>query len=106
MTKEEKNERIRKWRAENPEKVKEHSRKRYSENSEKENERIRKWRAENPEKVKERKRKWSAENPEKVLYHDTKKNLKKQIGGIPPPELIEIKFTYLKTKRLCKTLKN
>ena len=106
MTKEERNEYLRKWRAENPEKVKERSRKRYSENPEKENERIRKWRAENPEKVKERIHKWRAENPEKVLYSDVKKYLKKQIGGIPPHELIEIKFTYLKTKRLCKTLKN
>ena len=106
MTKEEKNEYLRKWRLKNPEKVKERSRKRYSENPEKVNERIRKWRAENPEKVKENKRKWDKKNPEKVLYSDVKKNLKVQIGGIPPPELIEIKITYLKTKRLCKTLKN
>ena len=57
-------------------------------------------------KVKEQIRKWREENPEKVLYHDAKNCLKKQIGGIPPQELIEIKFTYLKTKKLCKTLKN
>ena len=51
-------------------------------------------------------RKWRLKNPEKALYSRVKQNLKVQIGGIPPQELIEIKFTYLKTKKLCKTLKN
>lgn len=38
-------------------------------------------------------------------YNSTKKELKKQIGAIPPPELVEVKLLIIKTKRLCKTLK-
>ena len=95
-----------KWRAENSEKVKEYERKRRAENPERRKESKRKWYAENPEKAKESTRKWKEENPEKNLRYAVKNNLKKQIGGIPPPELIETKFYHIKTKRLCKTLKN
>ena len=44
-------ERVRRWEAENPEKVREAKRR---------------WRAENPEKAREQSRRWRAENPEKV----------------------------------------
>ena len=76
-----------KWRAENPEKVKEYERKR---------------RAENPEKVKEQRRKWYAENPEKVNKIRIKFKLKEQIGEVPPPELVEIKFLVYKIKKQLK----
>ena len=76
-----------KWRAENPEKVKEHNRK---------------WYAENPEKVKEYDRKWYAENYEKVKKVRIKYKLKEQIGEVPPPELVEIKFLVYKIKKQLK----
>ncbi len=55
----------RKWRAANPEKVKEATRKWRAANPEKYKETQRKWRAANPEKVKEYQRKWRAANPGK-----------------------------------------
>jgi len=79
----------RKWRAANPEKVKEASRKWRAANPEKYKEYLRKWRAANPEKVKEynRKytlanpeknkeasRKWRAKDPEKARKYNTQKN--------------------------------
>ena len=76
-----------KWRAENPEKVKENNRK---------------WYAENHEKVKEKSRKWRAENPEKVIKNGIKFELKEQIGEVPPPELVEIKFLVYKIKKQLK----
>ena len=76
-----------KWRAENPEKVKENNRK---------------WYTENPEKVKEYSRKWQAENPENVKKIRIKLELKKQIGEVPPPELVEIKFLVYKIKKQLK----
>ena len=76
-----------KWRAENSEKVKEYHRK---------------WKAENPEKVNEYQRKWYAENPEKVKKTDIKFKLKEQIGEVPPPELVEIKFLVYKIKKQLK----
>ena len=54
------------WRANNPEKPKEASKKWRAENPEKARESTRKWNAANPEKAQEYKRKWRAENPEKV----------------------------------------
>jgi len=78
-----------KWRAANPEKVKEASRKWRAANPEKYKEYLRKWRAANPEKVKEynRKytlanpeknkeasRKWRAKDPEKARKYNTQKN--------------------------------
>jgi len=79
----------RKWRAANPEKVKEASRKWRAANPEKYKEYLRKWRAANPEKTKEynRKytlanpeknkeasRKWRAKDPEKARKYNTQKN--------------------------------
>ena len=55
----------RKWRAANPEKVKEASRKWRAANPEKCKETQRKWRAANPEKNKEYQRKYTLANPEK-----------------------------------------
>ncbi len=55
----------RKWRAANPEKVKEAGRKWRAANPEKNKEYLRKWRAANPEKVKEYQRKYTLANPEK-----------------------------------------
>ena len=54
-----------KWRAANPEKVKEASRKWRAANPEKYKEYLRKWRAANPEKTKEYQRKYTLANPEK-----------------------------------------
>ena len=76
-----------KWQAENSEKVKEYHRK---------------WKAENSEKVKEKNRKWQAENYEKLKKIRIKSNLKKQIGEVPPPELVEIKFLVYKIKKQLK----
>ena len=61
-----------------------------------------KWRAENSEKVKEKSRKWRAENPEKVIKNGIKFELKEQIGEVPPPELVEIKFLVYKIKKQLK----
>ena len=79
----------RKWRAANPEKVKEASRKWRAANPEKYKEYLRKWRAAhpeknkeyqrkytlaNPEKNKEASRKWRAKDPEKARKYNTQKN--------------------------------
>ena len=56
----------RKYRENNPEKVKEANRKYRENNLEKKKERNRKYRENNPEKVKERNRKYRENNPEKV----------------------------------------
>ena len=79
-----------------------------------------KWNNANYEKVKITKKRYKIKHREKVLksgreYYNTsevaklnavKQNLKKQIGGNPPSELVEVKLLILKTKRLCKTSKN
>jgi len=103
-TKEEKAEYMRKWRAENVEKIKAKKAK---------------YRAENPEKVKGHSAKWYSENSEKekarqVKYTTELKDmyikavLRQQ--GFPnesiTPELIELKRITLKTERLCRQLKN
>ena len=59
-------ERTRKWRAANPEKAREYDRKRRAANPEKMRERFRKWYAANPDKMRECARKWRAANPDKV----------------------------------------
>ena len=59
-------ERLRKWRAANPEKAREYDRKRRAANTEKMRERFRKWYAANPDKMRECARKWRAANPDKV----------------------------------------
>ena len=38
--------------------------------------------------------------------NDVKYHLKKEIGETPPLELVEVKLLTIKTKQLCKTLKN
>ncbi len=58
-------ERVRKYRAANPEKVRESKRKERAANPEKARESSRKWAAANPEKVRERGRKYFIANPEK-----------------------------------------
>ena len=57
---------VRKWQKKNPEKVKEYNKKWQKKNPEKVKEIVRKWQKKNPEKVKERQRKYREENPEKV----------------------------------------
>ena len=59
------NEISRKWRKDNPEKVKERSENYYKKNRKKVNEISRKWKKENRKKVNEIARKWYKENPEK-----------------------------------------
>jgi hypothetical protein len=63
-----------KWRAANPEKVKEASRKWRAANPEKNKEYQRKYTLANPEKNKEASRKWRAEDPEKARKYNTQKN--------------------------------
>ena len=62
----------RKWRAANSEKVREYDRKYRAANPEKAREILYKWRAANPEKVRELNRKYRAANPEKVREYDRK----------------------------------
>ena len=74
----------------------------------------------NPDSVRDRKRKYTDSNKHKIneynrLYTLTIpdaiiiRNMKRDTGiqsDLIPPELIEIKRTIIKTKRLCRTLKN
>ena len=90
-------ERNRKWRAANPEKIREYKRKRY---------------AANPEKVREYKRKRYAANPEKVLEYNRKwreilsdgylRYKLKQLNLPVTPETIEYKRIQLKLYREIK----
>ena len=98
------NERRKKYREENPEKEKAYNKKYCEENLEKEKSRRKKYSAENIEKIKASLKKWRAANPEKALLNYTRRNIKRQIGATPPPELVEIKVLINKTKKLCKTL--
>ena len=94
-------ERNRKWRAANPEKVREYKRKRY---------------AANPEKVLEYKRKRYAANPEKVLEYNRKwreilsdgylRYKLKQLNLPVTPETIEYKRIQLKLYREIKNQQN
>ena len=43
---------------------------------------------------------------DKRIKNSIRLRLKKQIGETPPPELVEVKLLIIRTKRLCKTLKN
>jgi hypothetical protein len=61
------NEKSRRWYAENPEKAREISERWRAKNPEKVRESKRRWQAENPEKVREARRRWKAKNPEKVM---------------------------------------
>ena len=134
MTKEERGEYNRKWRAENVEKIKAKKAKYRAENAEKIKSYRAKWGAENAEKVKASQAKWNAENPEKIKASQAEwfaKNAEKEKArraksiaelkdgyveemlrrqGFPKesitPELIELKRITLKTSRLCRQLKN
>ena len=103
-TKEEKAEDMRKYRAENPEKIKAYRAKWQAENAEKNKARFTKWRAENPEKDKAKK----AKEVLSLARYYVKGVLVAQ--GFPKesitPELIELKRITLKTSRLCRQLKN
>ena len=112
----------RKWYNANPEKARERFQKRYAANPEKVREQLRKWRAANPKEVREQSRKWRAANPKKVMAYTQKRILELpdcvvvsaliRSTNIPAkiirqhPELIEVKRTIIKTKRLCKTSQN
>ena len=109
-------ERNRKWRAANPEKIREYKRKRYAANPEKVREYNRKWCAANPEKVLEYKRKRYAANPEKVLEYNRKwreilsdgylRYKLKQLNLPVTPETIEYKRIQLKLYREIKKQQN
>ena len=124
-------ERNRKWRAANPEKIREYKRKRYAANPEKIREYNRKRYAANPEKVleynrkryaanpekvREYKRKWCAANPEKVLEYNRKwreilsdgylRYKLKQLNLPVTPETIEYKRIQLKLYREIKKQQN
>ncbi len=62
----------RKWRAANPEKIRESLRKYRADNAEKVRESVRKWRADNPEKQREYLRKYRADNAEKIREYGRK----------------------------------
>lgn len=88
-------------------------------NSYKRKEAIDRYCIKNKDKIKERSKKYYIENKEKLkkyrknYFNDgrfdiskTKHLLKKEIGCVPPKELIEVKLLILKTKKLCKTSNN
>jgi hypothetical protein len=56
----------RRWKAENPDKVRATNRRWRAENSEKERAHNHRWRTENPERARVHGRRWRAENPERV----------------------------------------
>lgn len=94
-------ERNRKWRAANPEKIREYKRKRYAANPEKVRERNRKWCAANPEKVLEYKRKWR-----EILSDGYLRSRLKQRNLPVTPETIEYKRIQLKLYREIKKQQN
>ena len=106
----------RKWRAANPEKMREYKRKQYAANPEKIRERNRKWCAANLEKVLECKRKRYAANPEKVLEYNRKwreilsdgylRYKLKQLNLPVTPETIDYKRIQLKLYREIKKQQN
>jgi len=71
-------EKLRKWRAANPDKAREKSRKWRAANPDKARETARKWRAANRDKVREIDRKWRANNPEKVKAKNQKSTHKQR----------------------------
>ena len=118
-TKEEKREYMRKWRAENAEKIKTHNAKYRAKNSEKTKASKAKWNRNNAEKIKTHNAKYRAKNTENIktsnakatsslASHYVKRTLVSQ--GFKneqiTPELIELKRITLKTTRLCRQLKN
>ena len=94
-------ERNRKWRAANPEKIREYKRKRYAANPEKVREYNRKWCAANPEKVLEYNRKWR-----EILSDGYLRYKLKQLNLPVTPETIEYKRIQLKLYREIKNQQN
>ena len=66
ICKECRNKAVRRWRAENPERVRETVRRWQAENPEKARGIRKRWEAENPEKAREARKRWESENPEKA----------------------------------------
>ena len=104
MTKEERREYNRKWRAENAEKIKASQAKYCAENAEKVKAYKAEWFAKNAEKEKVRRAKSIAELKDGYVEEMLRRQgfKKEQIT----PELIELKRITLKTTRLCRQLKN
>jgi len=104
MTKEERKDYMRKWREAN----KDYMCKWREANKERESENARKWRETNKEKEKARLIKLKALNVKELRDYYVKQILRQQ--GFKSeqitPELIELKRITLKTKRLCRQLKN
>ena len=94
-------ERNRKWRAANPEKIREYKRKRYAANPEKVLEYNRKRYAANPEKVREYNRKWR-----EILSDGYLRYKLKQLNLPVTPETIEYKRIQLKLYREIKKQQN
>ena len=118
-TKDERRDYMRKYRAENPEKIKSKKAKYRAENAEKIKSYRAKWGAENPEKIKASKAEWFAKNAEKEKARRAKSIAELKDGYVEErlrsqgfkseqitPELIELKRITLKTTRLCRQLKN
>ena len=57
---------VRRWREQNPEKVREEKRRYYEQNPEKVREAVRRWQKQNPEKAREAVRRYREQNPEKA----------------------------------------
>ena len=98
------------YRLNNPEKSKETNTKSRLKIALNNPEKIKKWASDsyfrNREKRKEAMKKYSIENPDINAKSVIKYRLKKEIGEIPPPELVEVKLLINKTLRLCKTSKS
>lgn len=117
-----------KWKADNPEKVREYKAKWQADNPEKVREYTAKWSVAHPEKVRECQTRWKANNPEKVRAYEIKRRADnpeaKRIRqarwreglsdrcvaeylGLPnpPPELIELKREQLKMLRASRQLR-
>ena len=115
ICKECKNKAVIRWRAENPEKVREKAReavrrwraKNPEKAMEKAREADRRWKSKNPEKVRETYRRWKSENPEKVREADRRRintlaprYLKKLISAKYSIDISEIGDELIKAKRM------
>ena len=85
------NSEVREWKLENAEKRKEYAER---------------WYREHKEAVAARNKKYRLKNLDMEYRHCAERRLKKTIGEVPPPELVEARLLIAKTKKLCKTLKN
>ena len=89
-----------KWKESNPTWFKEYKKKWYKDNKKEVIEKQKKYSENNPDLIRAKNREWKESNPERQLYYCQKYRLKKQIGEIPPPELVEVKLLINKIKRL------